>query len=295
MTFTPLSAPDDAPPVRVRLSTPTKWGGGTTSTLVASACQNPNCTCTSVFLTFERADAEEGTSICFDHLTHETWVSEGAREATRLIASELANSLQPENWEWISSFFRAAKRRLFENLDITRITPWFPDNVRADPARLVYYSEVFPCAPPLEFEFQGARWIADDSYCSRPGCTCTRSALAFVRIPEQPAMDGAPCRPTSAAVRDYEAGTSGPETSSGRRGPYQALMAALLVAQPDLDRRLRQRHAHIHYLGARLYGPASALPTPSPTVTRSVPKVGRNDPCPCGSGLKYKRCCGKSA
>jgi uncharacterized protein len=22
------------------------------------------------------------------------------------------------------------------------------------------------------------------------------------------------------------------------------------------------------------------------------PKVGRNDPCPCGSGRKYKRCCG---
>ncbi len=26
---------------------------------------------------------------------------------------------------------------------------------------------------------------------------------------------------------------------------------------------------------------------------RTVKKVGRNDPCPCGSGLKYKRCCGK--
>ena len=25
----------------------------------------------------------------------------------------------------------------------------------------------------------------------------------------------------------------------------------------------------------------------------SVPKVGRNDPCPCGSGKKYKKCCGK--
>ena len=24
-----------------------------------------------------------------------------------------------------------------------------------------------------------------------------------------------------------------------------------------------------------------------------VEKVGRNDPCPCGSGLKYKKCCGK--
>ena len=25
---------------------------------------------------------------------------------------------------------------------------------------------------------------------------------------------------------------------------------------------------------------------------RAPPKVGRNDPCPCGSGRKYKRCCG---
>ena len=28
-------------------------------------------------------------------------------------------------------------------------------------------------------------------------------------------------------------------------------------------------------------------------VTNEGPKVGRNDPCPCGSGKKYKNCCGK--
>lgn len=28
------------------------------------------------------------------------------------------------------------------------------------------------------------------------------------------------------------------------------------------------------------------------TVVRAAPKVGRNDPCPCGSGKKYKHCCG---
>ena len=27
------------------------------------------------------------------------------------------------------------------------------------------------------------------------------------------------------------------------------------------------------------------------TVSRATPKVGRNDPCPCGSGKKYKKCC----
>ena len=28
-------------------------------------------------------------------------------------------------------------------------------------------------------------------------------------------------------------------------------------------------------------------------MTREEPKVGRNDPCPCGSGKKYKKCCGQ--
>jgi SEC-C motif-containing protein len=31
---------------------------------------------------------------------------------------------------------------------------------------------------------------------------------------------------------------------------------------------------------------------PAP-VKSSAPKVGRNDPCPCGSGRKYKQCCGR--
>ena len=31
------------------------------------------------------------------------------------------------------------------------------------------------------------------------------------------------------------------------------------------------------------------------TIRNEGPKVGRNDPCPCGSGKKYKNCCGKNA
>ncbi len=33
----------------------------------------------------------------------------------------------------------------------------------------------------------------------------------------------------------------------------------------------------------------------SGTIRREGKKVGRNDPCPCGSGKKYKQCCGKNA
>ncbi|MEN6403156.1 MAG: SEC-C metal-binding domain-containing protein [Armatimonadia bacterium] len=32
---------------------------------------------------------------------------------------------------------------------------------------------------------------------------------------------------------------------------------------------------------------------PVRTVSNGEPKIGRNDPCPCGSGKKYKACCMK--
>lgn len=38
---------------------------------------------------------------------------------------------------------------------------------------------------------------------------------------------------------------------------------------------------------------AEDAPKAGTTVRRETPKVGRNDPCPCGSGKKYKHCCGK--
>ncbi len=41
--------------------------------------------------------------------------------------------------------------------------------------------------------------------------------------------------------------------------------------------------------GAWYYSDSSQ---PNQTVVRASPKVGRNDPCPCGSGKKYKKCCG---
>jgi preprotein translocase subunit SecA len=44
-------------------------------------------------------------------------------------------------------------------------------------------------------------------------------------------------------------------------------------------------------------GPAGAAPPAAPAPksqpARATPRAGRNDPCPCGSGKKYKKCCGK--
>lgn len=45
--------------------------------------------------------------------------------------------------------------------------------------------------------------------------------------------------------------------------------------------------------GKLLYAAAEKLRTQP--LKRGTPKVGRNDPCPCGSGKKYKKCCGRNA
>ncbi|MDP2792050.1 MAG: YchJ family protein [Rectinemataceae bacterium] len=56
---------------------------------------------------------------------------------------------------------------------------------------------------------------------------------------------------------------------------------------------LREEHREIAKFekkdGKWLYSEGEVVPQ---TVVREGPKVGRNDPCPCGSGKKYKKCCG---
>jgi preprotein translocase subunit SecA len=68
-----------------------------------------------------------------------------------------------------------------------------------------------------------------------------------------------------------------------------------IEAQPRAPRQMVAQHAETQVFGggsATTGGPAAepARPAPVAPVMRAGPKVGRNDPCPCGSGKKYKKC-----
>ena len=67
-----------------------------------------------------------------------------------------------------------------------------------------------------------------------------------------------------------------------------------LEGKDDREIRARQeriapaaRAIHAYWLAKRAPPDTEAV-----TYVRPAPKVGRNDPCPCGSGKKYKKCCG---
>jgi preprotein translocase subunit SecA len=70
----------------------------------------------------------------------------------------------------------------------------------------------------------------------------------------------------------------------------------LVQAPPERRRqpvRAREVKAEVTGLqGERREAQHSPTAGPPTTVRRSTPKVGRNDPCPCGSGKKYKKCHG---
>jgi len=88
------------------------------------------------------------------------------------------------------------------------------------------------------------------------------------------------------------------------REAVKRIFRAELAVQKEREHSIfvpsREEHAEVSAYataGRRDVAPPQAQPSPAPTQAKKVPirrvKIGRNDPCPCGSGKKYKDCCGR--
>jgi len=78
----------------------------------------------------------------------------------------------------------------------------------------------------------------------------------------------------------------------------RTLMTVQIQTREQVDQAAQQiedraEHiSHVTYTAPNETGEAEVTVDPA-TVAAQVPQVGRNDPCPCGSGKKYKQCHGK--
>ncbi len=83
--------------------------------------------------------------------------------------------------------------------------------------------------------------------------------------------------------------------SSSKGGPTDDEGVVEFEATYALDGLKDRHHERAKFKkidGSWLYDDGEIVPT---TIVRAAPKTGRNDPCPCGSGKKFKHCCGKGA
>jgi preprotein translocase subunit SecA len=67
------------------------------------------------------------------------------------------------------------------------------------------------------------------------------------------------------------------------------------VEQQLLERRRRQRRGRVAFTKANESAFAGGEEETAKPIRNKEPRVGRNEPCPCGSGKKYKKCCGAEA
>jgi preprotein translocase subunit SecA len=82
-------------------------------------------------------------------------------------------------------------------------------------------------------------------------------------------------------------GTRVPRSGAGGRPPRQSATSVDGMEEAFMRRKQRELQQ------ARMAGSGDAQPVQQ--VVRAGQKVGRNDPCPCGSGKKYKKCCGANS
>lgn len=156
--------------------------------------------------------------------------------------------------------------------------PW----VNYAPGDLVYHGDFFPAAGLPQFGWRSRTWEVEDLHCVEPKCPCRDVRLTFLRM-DLPSTDGADCFAGTLVVTLPSLSPRDLEVQNGHlasRDELRELWHAFRTAHPDLGERLAARRAQMKTL-RRPGEPA-----------QSDKKVGRNDPCPCGSGKKWKKCCG---
>jgi preprotein translocase subunit SecA len=111
--------------------------------------------------------------------------------------------------------------------------------------------------------------------------------LYLMQIMERP-QEARPRSNEGAAVPDGQGQTGVPSVITGGRGGNGRAPRQVATSVDELEEAF-QRKKKRELEQARMAGAGDMQVQ---QVVRSGEKVGRNDPCPCGSGKKYKKCCG---
>ena len=135
-------------------------------------------------------------------------------------------------------------------------------------------------------------YILDDSvfeatelYCVANGCTCGETVVRFAESKSRNLVLHI------GAVRVSGSDTAVLDPDHPRElARLERLWTAFQHRHPRYRERFARRAATMQELGPKIV----SAPPDRGRIFPATAKVGRNEPCPCGSGKKYKKCCGAS-
>ncbi|MDE5643200.1 MAG: SEC-C domain-containing protein, partial [Muribaculaceae bacterium] len=119
------------------------------------------------------------------------------------------------------------------------------------------------------------------------------SCLMRANIPVAPPAES---QQAPQSTGSEEAAEAGQQPSQQQPAPQQRV--EMKEAGPEMPHkavRYNETKAEVPGDEQRRVASAQQGERPKPMPVKAGPKVGRNDPCPCGSGKKYKNCHGRNA
>ena len=256
--------------------------------LVDFYCTNPLCGCTDLLLQFNELSDDEITGELFSiRLNTITWeitdryIKRRNVECKEII-DEFMSGLDSSIKGTLLSHIKEAKgygrQNPLEAIDVSMI----------EDGNCVPYADVFgdEDVNKLVFEYKGVNYLVDDHYCMRPDCLCNEAVLAFFDILSERKVQEA-----KFAIRlglndlKYEI-----EHRNVSRKELNEIVQYFLNTKKDEIMILKNRYQKMKGLGKKLLNKNN---TSALIPVQANDKAGRNDPCPCGSGKKYKKCCGR--
>ncbi len=257
-----------------------------------TVCSSPTCGCQrlNIILAEQIAKPDLGietqprTEFAIDWSTGAV-VSQGElTEPAQRRMKEFLNRARESDIDPLARIFRERKQKviLHGSLDTTSDN-W---SKSLDLTAMVGIRDIFPLIDLFEFEAEGIRYDVLDCHCLNEGCDCREIVLSFFRIPGQPTK----ARLESSCEARYNLlnGDLRPE-APGDATLVAMLTPRLLAKYPDLNALLKQRYGRVRQLVAEKPHQRTGS---KPALTSGPARCGRNDPCPCGSGKKFKKCCG---
>lgn len=136
-----------------------------------------------------------------------------------------------------------------------------------------------------------------EAYCNEPDCDCRRVFFNVYSQERQRVVAVVAYGWESRAFYREWLGMDDPEAIRELKGPALNSLSRQSAFAPIILERVKEilkdpayvERLKRHY---RMFRETVNGPSPRQPVRREN-KIGRNDPCPCGSGLKYKHCCGR--
>ena len=190
--------------------------------------------------------------------------------------------LNEDDFQLLKKRFWAIKNKITEETAPESIEAHF-DYHEIEYEGLMYaYNDVLPYGDQFLVTIAGKECIVFDQYCILPKCSCTDAVLNFFEIQEsRNKTDELIVISLDYKKRKWDVAEAGSWPID-----IELVKSSLFDAFPDFYKQIMTRHLKLK----TIYANCKKM-NYSCEKKEFPKKVGRNDPCPCGSGKKFKKCC----